>query len=135
MFASEYEGVIPDIMVLSKGLTGGYLPLAITLISEQLFSAFDGSVAHGNALAYGHSYTGNPLGCAAAKASLEVFENERVLEALQPKIRYLSPALAGLKELPGVSEVRRCGFIAGIEIAPPATAAAVCGEMRRLGLI
>src|SRR6266705_1929096 len=64
MFASEYAGVIPHIMVLSKGLTGGYLPLAITLISEQLFSAFDGSVAHGNALAYGHSYTGNALSCA-----------------------------------------------------------------------
>src|SRR5213080_3586226 len=124
MFASEHEGVIPDIMALRKGLTGGYLPLAITLISEQLFSAFDGSVANGKALAYGHSYTGNPLGCAAAKASLEVFENERVLEALQPKIRYLSSALATLKELPGVSEVRQCGFIAGIEIAPPAMAAA-----------
>src|SRR5438034_10002041 len=118
MFAIEHEGVIPDIMVLGKGLTGGYLPLAITLISEQLFFAFDGSVANGKALAYGHSYTGNPLRCAAAKASLEVFENERVLEALEPKIRYLSSTLATLKELPGVSEVRQCGFIAGIEIAP-----------------
>src|SRR5206468_11017081 len=87
MFASEHEGVIPDIMVPGKGLTGGYLPLAITLISEQLFSAFDGSVANGKALAYGHSYTGNAFGCAAGKASLEVFENERVLEALEPKIQ------------------------------------------------
>ena len=59
-----------------------YLPIAITLISEKLFCAFDGSVADGKALAYGHSYTGNALGCAAAKASLEVFENEGVLEAL-----------------------------------------------------
>jgi len=67
MFASEHEGVIPDILVLGKGLTGGYLPLAITVISEKLFSAFDGSVADGKALAYGHSYTGNALGCAAAK--------------------------------------------------------------------
>ena len=90
MFACEHEGVIPDMMVLGKGLTGGYLPLAITLISEKLFSAFDGSVVDGKALAYGHSYTGNALGCAAAKASLEVFENEHVLEALQPKIRHLS---------------------------------------------
>src|SRR5437870_8927274 len=120
MFASEHEGVIPDMMVLGKGLTGGYLPLAITLISEKLFSAFNGSVAEGKALAYGHSYTGNALGCAAAKASLEVFENEAVLEALQPKIRYLSSALASLNELPDVNEVRQCGFIAGIETAQAA---------------
>src|SRR5947209_221464 len=90
MFASEHEGVVPDIMVLGKGLTGGYLPLAITLISEKLFSSFNGSVAEGKALAYGHSYTGNALGCAAVNASLEVFEKESVLEALQPKIRDLS---------------------------------------------
>jgi adenosylmethionine-8-amino-7-oxononanoate aminotransferase len=135
MFASEHEAVIPDIMVLAKGLTGGYLPLAVTLVSEKLFSVFDGSVAEGKALAYGHSYTGNALGCAAAKASLEIFENEAVLEALQPKIRYLSSALAGLKELPGVKEVRQCGFIAGIETAEPGMAAAVCIEARRLGLL
>ncbi len=104
MFASEHEGVIPDMMVLGKGLTGGYLPLAITLISEKLFSAFNGSVAEGKALAYGHSYTGNALGCAAAKASLEIFEKERVLEALQPKISHLSAALAGVRELPGVKD-------------------------------
>jgi adenosylmethionine-8-amino-7-oxononanoate aminotransferase len=67
MFASEHEGVTPDMMVLGKGLTRGYLPLAITLISEQLFFAFDGSVADGKALAYGHSYTGNALGCAQPK--------------------------------------------------------------------
>src|SRR6058998_3144363 len=135
MFASEHEGVIPDIMVLGKGLTGGYLPLAITLISEKLFSAFNGSVAEGKALAYGHSYTGNALGCAAAKASLEVFENEAVLEALQPKIRYLSSVLASLKELPDVNEVRQCGFIAGIETARAEMAAAVCIEARRHGLL
>jgi adenosylmethionine-8-amino-7-oxononanoate aminotransferase len=135
MFAIEHEGVVPDIMVLGKGLTGGYLPLAITLISEQLFFAFDGSVADGKALAYGHSYTGNALGCAAAKASLEVFEKEGVLEALQPKILYLSSALASLKELPGVKEVRQCGFIAGIETARAEMAAAVCIQARRHGLL
>jgi adenosylmethionine---8-amino-7-oxononanoate aminotransferase len=135
MFASEHEGVTPDMMVLGKGLTGGYLPLAITLISEKLFCAFDGSVADGKALAYGHSYTGNALGCAAAKASLEVFENERVLEALQPKIRYLSSAVDSLKELPGINEVRQCGFIAGIETARAEMAAAVCIQARRHGLL
>src|SRR5436190_14640297 len=108
MFASEHEGVIPDMMVLGKGLTGGYLPLAITLISEKLFSAFDGSVAEGKTLAYGHSYTGNALACAAAKASLEIFENEWVLETLQSKSQYLTSALADLQKLkvPGVKEVR-----------------------------
>ena len=135
MFASEHEGVIPDMMVLGKGLTGGYLPLAITLISEKLFSAFDGCVADGKALAYGHSYTGNALGCAAAKASLEVFENERVLEVLKPKIQRLSSALADLEELPGVKEVRQCGFIAGIETVRAEMAAAVCLEARRYGLL
>ena len=141
MFAMEHEGVIPDITVLAKGLSGGYLPLAVTLVSEKLFSLFDGSVTEGKALAYGHSYTGNALGCAAAKAGLEVFENERVLETLQPKIRHLSSALAGLEKLPGVKEVRQCGFIAGIEIEEPpkglqpGLAAAICIEARRHGLL
>src|SRR6266480_1774916 len=135
MFAIEHEAVVPDMVVLAKGLSGGYLPFAITLISAKLFSAFDGSVADGRALAYGHSYTGNALGCAAAKASLELFENERVLEALEPKIRYLSSALAGLKEVPCVSEVRQCGFIAGIETSRAEMAAATCIEARRHGLL
>src|SRR5437899_7535043 len=141
MFASEHEGVIADMVVMAKGLTGGYLPLAITAISEKVFSAFDGSVAEGKALAYGHSYTGNELACAAAKASLEVFENERVLEALQSKIQYLTSALADLQKLPGVKEVRRCRFIAGIEIEEspnglrPHLATAVCKEARRHGLL
>ncbi len=135
MFASEHEGVTPDLMIFGKGLTGGYLPLAITLSSEELFSVFGGSVADGKALAYGHSYTGNALACAAAKASLEVFENERVLEALQPKIRYFNSALVSLGELPGVKEIRQCGFIAGIEIAEAEMAAAVCIEARRHGLL
>ena len=132
---------VPDMMVLGKGLTGGYLPLAITLISEKLFSSFNGSVTEGKALAYGHSYTGNALGCAAAKASLEIFEKDRLLEALQPKIRHLSAALARVRELPGVKDVRQCGFIAGIEMeesletAGPTMAAAVCVEVRRHGLL
>jgi adenosylmethionine---8-amino-7-oxononanoate aminotransferase len=116
MFAIEHEQVIPDIMVLAKGLTGGYLPLAVTLITEKLFAAFDGSVADGRALAYGHSYTGNALGCAAARASLEIFENEKVLEALQLKIEHLKAGLTALTGLPGVAKVRQCGFIAGIEL-------------------
>src|SRR6266581_947624 len=141
MFASEHESVLADIVVLGKGLTGGYLPLALTLVTEEIFSTFDGSIADGRALAYGHSYTGNALGCAAAKASLEIFENEGVLEALQPKIAHLESALTGLKELPGVVEVRQCGFIAGIEVeesqesAVGNLAAEICMAAREHGLL
>jgi len=141
MFGVEHESVIPDMMVLGKGLSGGYLPLAITLVSEKLFSVFDGSIVDGKALAYGHSYTGNALGCVAAKASLEVFEKEGVLEGLQPKIRHLTSELAGLADIPGVVEVRQCGFIAGIEVAelseaPLADQAAeICIAARRHGFL
>ena len=135
MFAIEHEAVTPDILILAKGLTGGYLPLAITLVTEQLFSAFDGSIAEGKALAYGHSYTGNGLSCAAAKASLEIFEKEGVLEALQPKIEQLVSSLVGFADLPGVVEVRQCGFIAGIELRESADAAKVCLEARGRGLL
>jgi adenosylmethionine-8-amino-7-oxononanoate aminotransferase len=151
MFAIEHEKVIPDIMVLAKGLSGGYLPLAITLVSEKIFTAFDGSVADGKALAYGHSYTANALGCAAAKASIEIFQKERTLEALQPKIQHLTEALVELRKLPGIVEVRQRGFIAGIELeeareaalaaagricrGDPGFAAEVCMEARGHGLL
>lgn len=141
MFAMEHEEVMPDIAVLGKGLTGGYLPLAITLVTEEIFLRFDGSVADGKALAYGHSYTGNALGCAAAKASLEVFARDRVLEQLPPKIEQLRHGLAALSSEPGVSCVRQCGFIAGIEMATrgersgAAVAKAVCVAARRHGLL
>lgn len=142
MFAMEQEGVIPDIVVLGKGLTGGYLPLAITLTTEEIFSRFNGSVAEGKALAYGHSYTGNALGCAAAKASLEVFAREHVLEHLGPKIQQMQSDLHRLGQLPEVAEVRQCGFMAGIEFAEGGStgssadlAARVCLAARRHGLL
>src|SRR5947209_14868314 len=128
-------------MALAKRLSSGHLPIAITLVSGKIFSFFDGSVADGKALACGHSYTGNALGCAAAKASLEVFENEGVLEALEPKIQHLKSALNGLGGLPGVVDVRQCGFIAGIELEElqegglTSLAAEVCIEARRHGLL
>ncbi|MEY2537794.1 MAG: adenosylmethionine---8-amino-7-oxononanoate aminotransferase [Verrucomicrobiota bacterium] len=116
MFAIEHEEVVPDILVLGKGLTGGYVPLAVTAVTDEIFSRFDGSVADGKALAYGHSYTGNPLGCAAALASLEIFKEENVLQALQPKIDQMRSGLGLFANLPAVAEVRHCGFIAGIEL-------------------
>ncbi|MFL6596960.1 MAG: aminotransferase class III-fold pyridoxal phosphate-dependent enzyme, partial [Chthoniobacterales bacterium] len=135
MFASEHENALPDVMVLGKGLSGGYLPLAITLTTEEIFSQFDGSVADGRALAYGHSYTGNALGCAAARAGLAIFREENVLPILQPKIRQLGSQLQPLRELPGVTEVRQCGFVAGIEMADAETAGEVCRRARDYGLL
>ena len=138
MFAIEHEKVSPDIMVLGKGLTGGYLPLAITLVTDEIFSRFDGSITEGKALAYGHSYTGNALACTAALASLEVFQHENVLENLGPKIQQMHDALENLKSLPAVKEARQCGFIAGIELtAPDASklAADVCMAARNRGLL
>ena len=144
MFAIEHESVIPDVMVLGKGLTGGYLPLAITLVVEEIFLRFDGAISEGKALAYGHSYTGNALGCAAALASLEIFKRERVLETLQPKIERMTSELKGLEGVVGVTEVRQCGFIAGIELSAPSglpardiskLAVDVCLAARKRGLL
>ncbi len=129
MFACEHEAVIPDFLCLAKGLTGGYLPLAATLTSETIFSAFLG--APSRAFYYGHSYTANPLGCAAALASLEVFEEEKVLDRLTEKILFLTQAL---KHLTGAREIRQCGFVAGIEVCE-GTGMAVCLAARRHGLL
>ncbi|MEP6669730.1 MAG: adenosylmethionine--8-amino-7-oxononanoate transaminase [Chthoniobacter sp.] len=114
MFACEHEGVVPDFIALAKGLTGGYLPLAATLTTERIFNAFLGGPER--TLYYGHSYTANPLGCAAALASLAIFRDEHVLEALAPRIELFARLLAELRQQPHVSEVRQCGFIAGIEL-------------------
>jgi adenosylmethionine-8-amino-7-oxononanoate aminotransferase len=138
MFAIEREPVRADIVVLGTGLTGGYLPLAITLATDEIFSKFDGSIPEGKALAYGHSSTGNALGCAAAKASLEVFAKENVLEKLQPKIEQMHSGLARLQMLPGVSEIRQCGFIAGIDLKQTDDvdlAAKVCLAARSRGVL
>jgi adenosylmethionine-8-amino-7-oxononanoate aminotransferase len=135
MFATEHENVVPDIMVLGKGLSGGYLPLAITLTTEEIFAQFDGSVADSRALAYGHSYTGNALACAAARASLAIFREENVLENLQSKIRRLDQLLQQLRSVPEVIEVRQCGFIAGIDVRDAAMANQVCRRAREHGLL
>jgi adenosylmethionine-8-amino-7-oxononanoate aminotransferase len=116
-FACQHEDVFPDFMAIAKGLTGGYLPLAATLTTDRVFSAFLGTAQ--KTFYYGHSYCGNPLGCAAALANLDIFETEHVLESLQPKIAYLGMRLHGLEQRPNVSQIRRAGFIAGIEVGRP----------------
>ncbi len=146
MFACQQEDVIPDLIAFAKGLTGGYLPLAATMTTQRVFDGFLGAASEGRTLYYGHSYTGNQLGCAAALASLEVFREEQVLEKLQPKIAHLTGLLSGLSALPNVGEVRQCGLMAGVEIVaqkeplvayPPAATmgAKVCVAARKHGLL
>ncbi|MEK6709698.1 MAG: adenosylmethionine--8-amino-7-oxononanoate transaminase [Nitrospinota bacterium] len=133
MFACEHAGVAPDILCLAKGITGGYLPLAATLATEKIFDAFRGAPAEGRTFFHGHSYTGNPLGCAAALANLDIFEKDKTLDALQPKIATLWRGLEGLRELPWVAEARGLGFMAGIELVADRRTLAPFPPARRTG--
>jgi len=116
MFACQHESVTPDIMCLAKGITGGYLPLAATLATDEIYRAFLGSYAESKTFFHGHTYGGNPLAAAAALASLDVFEQERTLENLPPKIARLAEHLQQLAELPHVGDVRQCGLIGAVEL-------------------
>lgn len=110
MFACQHEEVVPDFLCLAKGLTGGTMPLAATLTTSGIYEGFKGP---GNTFYYGHSYTGNPLGCAAALASLSLFEKEQTLGGVERKGAFLEE---GLKKIPGVRDVRRLGLILGFDI-------------------
>ncbi len=114
MFACEHEGVKPDIMALAKGITGGYLPLAATLVTEEIFGAFVGGMDR--TFYHGHSYTGNPLACAAALATLEIFEQEQTLRRIAPLIDLLTARLDECRSLAHVGDVRQKGLVAGIEL-------------------
>ncbi|MGQ9646193.1 MAG: adenosylmethionine--8-amino-7-oxononanoate transaminase [Thermodesulfobacteriota bacterium] len=116
MFACEHEKVSPDLMAISKGISAGYLPLAATLTTEEIYRAFLGGVEEQKTFYHGHSYTGNPLACRAALANLELFRKERVLEALQPKIRFLKGELQGLCSFQSVGDIRQKGMMVGIEL-------------------
>jgi adenosylmethionine-8-amino-7-oxononanoate aminotransferase len=116
MFACEQEGVSPDLLCVAKGLTGGYMPLAATLATERIYEAFLGAHSDFKTFFHGHTYTGNPLACAAAIASLDVFERERTLVRIQPKIRLLSDWLGHIERMPEVDEVRQRGLMVGIDL-------------------
>ena len=116
MFACEHEGVRPDLMAVGKGISGGYLPLAATLTTEELFQAFLGPREEGHTFYHGHTYTGNPLACAAALANLDIFQRERTLDRLQPKVQALKESLARFPELKHVGDVRQAGLMVGIEL-------------------
>ena len=139
MFACEHEGVTPDFLCLAKGLSGGYLPLAATLTTERVFEAFLGDYAERKTFFHGHSFTGNALGCAAALASLEIFEQERTLEKLKPKIALLAAELKACRALKPVVATRQCGFIGAVEVGPyPWEARAgirVCEQARTMGVL
>ena len=145
MFACEHEEVMPDIMALSKGIAAGYLPLAATLTTEEVYGAFLGEYAELKTFFHGHTFTGNPLACAVALKSLDLFENDRLLDALQPKIVHLQERLAEIARLPHVGDVRQCGLAAGIELVEDKatrraypweqkTGVRVCLEARKQGI-
>src|SRR5215218_6003696 len=139
MFACDHEGVAPDLLCLAKGITGGYLPLAATLASEEIYEGFLGEHEEFRTFFHGHTYTGNPLACAAGIATLDIFREERTLARLGPKIELLTALLRPLATHPAVREVRRCGFMVGIELEefPPELRMGhrVTLEARRLGAI
>ena len=133
MFACEHEGVRPDLMVLAKGITGGYLPLAATLTTEEVYGAFLGEYHEFKTFFHGHTYTGNPLACAAALANLEVFEKDKTLEQLAPKIAFLSQKLEEYNDLPAVGDVRQRGFMTGIELVADKETKAPFPPQERMG--
>jgi adenosylmethionine-8-amino-7-oxononanoate aminotransferase len=116
MFACQQEEVSPDLLCLAKGITGGYLPLAATLATEEIYSAFLGDFAEFKAFFHGHTYTGNPLAAAVGLASLEIFARDRVLEGLPAKVELLGRHLEDMAAHPRVGDVRQRGLMAGVEL-------------------
>jgi adenosylmethionine-8-amino-7-oxononanoate aminotransferase len=146
MFACEHENVSPDILAIAKGMTGGYLPLAATLATEEIFSAFLAPAHASRQFFHGHSYSGNALGCAAALANLEIFETEDVLGRVARTSAQLARRLEELRPRACVGDIRQRGLIAGVELVRDrATRAAfdprdrvghlVCSAMRKHGII
>lgn len=144
MFACEQEEVEPDFLCVAKGITGGYLPLAATLSTNEVYKAFMGGPTERRTFFHGHTYTGNPLACAAALASLDLFENDQVLSNLQPKISLLEELLdEQIRPSQWVSDIRQKGLMVGIELADGSLAfaperkigAKVCAAARKRGVV
>ena len=146
MFACEHENVSPDLMAIAKGMTGGYLPLAATLATEEIFSAFLAPTQASRQLFHGHSYSGNALGCAAALANLEIFETEDVLGRVARTGARLAARLEELRARACVGDIRQRGLIAGIELVRDRATREpfdprdrvghlVCSAMRKHGII
>jgi adenosylmethionine-8-amino-7-oxononanoate aminotransferase len=146
LFACEQEGVAPDFLCLAKGLTGGYLPLAATLTTDEVYNAFLGPPEAGRTFYHGHTYTGNPLGAAAALASLDLLAAPAGLAVLPARVQRLAEHLERCRRLPAVGDVRQRGLMAGIELVrdketkerfPPErrVGAEVCRRMREQGVL
>ena len=146
MFACEHESVSPDLMCVAKGITGGYLPLAATFATQKIFDAFLGEPWEGKTFYHGHTYTGNPLACAAALASLDLFERNDLVRAVADKGRALADLLRPLADLLYVGEVRQKGFMVGVELVQDKATrksfdprrrvgAEVCARIRRHGVM
>jgi len=134
MFACEHAGITPDLMCLGKGISGGYLPLAATLATEEVFEAFLAPYEEFRAFFHGHTYTGNALACAVGLASLGLFEEERTLERLAPKVARLRERLgADVAPLPHVGDVRQQGVMVGIELVQERASRAPYPPAARIG--
>jgi adenosylmethionine-8-amino-7-oxononanoate aminotransferase len=116
MFACEHENVTPDIMVLGKGMTGGYLPLSATIVTQEIYDAFLGDYEEFKTFFHGHSYAGNPISCSAGLGNLEAFRNYNTLQKLPEKIRFLEEELKEFRGLKHVGDVRNKGLMVGIEL-------------------
>jgi len=116
MFACEHADISPDFMTLSKGLTGGYLPLSVVMTTDEVYSAFYCDYTEYKAFLHSHSYTGNPLACSAALATLDIFEQKNVLEENRKKTRYIREKLKEFLKLPNVKEIRQQGMVAAVEL-------------------
>jgi len=121
MFACEQADITPDFMCLSKGLTGGYLPLAAVLTRDEIYRAFYDEYQRLTAFLHSHSYTGNPLGCRAALATLDIFADDDVISHNRVLAAHLKAAAAPFAEHPHVAEVRQCGMIVAIELVKDKT--------------
>ena len=133
LFACEQEGVRPDLLCVAKGLTGGYLPVGATLATEEVYSAFLGRYEDYRHFFHGHTYTGNPLGCAAALATLGLLAEEGLLERVRARAAFLGAALAPLKSHPHVGEIRQAGLLVGIELVADRKTKARFPPSRRVG--
>ncbi len=116
MFANEHADVAPDLICLSKGITGGYMPLAVVLTTETIYDAFYDDYESLKAFLHSHSYSGNPLACAVANEVLNIFDDEQILDSIKPKIKLLEQAKSTFEQHPYIGEMRQCGMIAGLEL-------------------
>ena len=136
MFACEHEDVEPDILCLAKGITGGYLPLAATIATDQVEQAFVGEIAEHRTLYHGHTYTGNPLACAAALASLALFQEGDLINEVNRKAAFVTARLDALRDgdaFPNVGDVRQRGLMVGIELVDSTPSGTGFDPSRRLG--